>query len=102
MNEARKNKNNFIEPNKFFSSAFTFHVKAEKERSHWEFKGKKKYEWNMFKIFTNSYQQLVRGYERITSSALPLWKFYAYPARFSKSKSHHHLERAETSEPYFH
>lgn len=56
MNEVRKNKNNFIELNKFFLSVFIFYVKVEKERLYWEFKGKKKYEWNMFKIFINFYQ----------------------------------------------
>lgn len=69
-----------------FLSTVTFHVKAENGKSHWKFKGKEKYELTTNSYsqicefeFTNSYQELVRGKEWITGSALQLWKFHAYP-----------------------
>lgn len=69
-----------------FLSTVTFHVKAENGKSHWKFKGKEKYELTTNSHsqicefeFTNSYQELVRGKEWITGSALQLWKFHAYP-----------------------
>lgn len=54
MNEVKKINIILQSQIKFFSSAFTFQVKAEKGKSYWEFKGKEKYELNTFKIFTNS------------------------------------------------